>query len=100
LTSFNQLVHELIAGGVRRHKFSLHEMDLLLDLNACRIRKSAQPEMLRRYLKAVQQHAGDDGGSPMRLSFFIQAGTRKRVSADSCERESNFAKMEPGLSSK
>lgn len=80
LTSFNQLVHEFIGGSTRRHKFTPHEMEFLLDLQASHIRKSAQPDLLRRYLKVLQRHAGAGGEAPpLRLSVFIEAGGRKRV---------------------
>lgn len=78
LTSFNQLVHEFIGGSVRRHKFTPHEMEFLLDLQASHIRKSAQPDLLRRYLKVVQQRAVAGEEAPLRLSVFIETGTRRR----------------------
>lgn len=95
LASFNQLVHELIGGEVRRHKFTSHEMELLLDLHACGIRKSARAELLRRYLKVLQQRAGQGDDCYMRLSLFIEISGRKRDSSamEGC----NF---EPGLSSR
>ena len=55
LTSFSQLVQELINGAVRRHTFSPWELELLLDLQTCRARKSARAELLRRYLYSTPQ---------------------------------------------
>jgi hypothetical protein len=72
LTSFSQLVQELINGAVRRHTFSPWELELLLDLQMCRARKSARAELLRRYLKAVQQQFALDGSSFLRLADFIE----------------------------
>ncbi|MGH9583918.1 MAG: hypothetical protein ACRD4O_13380 [Bryobacteraceae bacterium] len=99
LTSFNQLIHEFIGGAVRRHKFTLHELEFLLDLQACNVRKSAQPDMLRRYLKVVQQRAGEGAEVPMRLSVFIETGARKRVSRPG-QNLGEIGACEPGLSSK
>lgn len=96
LTSFNQLVHEFIGGTVRRHKFTPHELQFLLDLQACRIRKSAQPDLLRRYLKVVQR-AGAEG--PPRLSVFVQNGVRKRAPKPSQPAIENSPESRPGLSS-
>ena len=80
LTSLNQLVHEIIGGAVRRHTFTQWELELLLDLQTCRIRKSSRPEVLRRYLKAVQQHFADGALDPLRLSTFLeQENQRSRV---------------------
>jgi hypothetical protein len=72
LTSFSQLVQELIGGAVRRHTFSPWELELLLDLQMCRIRKSARAEVLRRYLKAVQQQFAADPSSFLRLADYIE----------------------------
>jgi hypothetical protein len=54
-------------------------MEFLLDLQASHIRKSAQPDLLRRYLKVVQKRAGAGGEAPLRLSVFIETGSRKRA---------------------
>lgn len=96
LTSFNQLVHEFIGGTVRRHKFTPHELQFLLDLQACHIRKSAQPDLLRRYLKVVQR-AGAEG--PPRLSVFVQNGVRKRPPKPTQEASETPSESQSGLSS-
>ena len=72
LSSLNQLVHEIIGGGVRRNTFTQWELELLLDLQTCRIRKGARPEVLRRYLKAVQRHFADGALDPLRLTTFLE----------------------------
>ena len=78
LTSFSQLVQELIGGAIRRHTFSPWELELLLDLQACRIRKSSRADVLRRYLKAVQQQFTSEASSPLRLTHFVEREYRKR----------------------
>ncbi len=78
LTSFNQLVQDVIGGTVRRNTFTQWELELLLDLQTCRIRKSARPEVLRRYLKAVQQHFAQGATSPLRLSAFLEREAQER----------------------
>jgi len=80
LTSFSQLVQELIGGAVRRHTFAPRELELLLDLQSCSIRKSARPDLLRRYLKAVQQKFALDRSEPLRLSHFVEGEQRRRRS--------------------
>ncbi len=72
LTSFSQLVQEIIVGVVRRNTFTPLELELLLDLQNCRIRKSARADVLRRYLKALQQQFALDGSNPLRLSYFLE----------------------------
>jgi hypothetical protein len=72
MTSINRLVHEIIGGSMRRHTFSQWELELLLDLQTCRVRKSARSELLRRYVRAVQQHFLDGAVSPLRLATFLE----------------------------
>jgi len=76
LTSFSQFVQELIGGVVRRHTFTRLELDLLLDLQNCGLRKSSRPEVLRRYLKAVQQQFASDASNPPRFSHFLEQYAR------------------------
>jgi len=78
LASFSQLVQEVINGSVRRHIFTPCELELLLDLQSSRIRKSSKPDVLRRYLRAVQQHFAEES-SLLRLSSFLQRENEKRV---------------------
>ena len=69
--SFSQLVQELISGTVRRHTFTPSELELLLDLQNSRIRKSSRPDVLRRYLRATQLHIAQQG-SLLRFSKFME----------------------------
>lgn len=71
LTSLNQLVHDIIGGSVRRHTFSQWELELLLDLQTCNLRRGARAEMLRRYVRAVQQHFTTGAVGPLRLAEFL-----------------------------
>lgn len=81
MTSFNQLVQELISGTVQRHVFTQWELELLLDLQTCAIRKCARADVLRRYLKAVQQHFSEGASSLLRLSAFVEQESRTRTSS-------------------
>jgi hypothetical protein len=77
-TSFCQLLQQLIAGNVRRNVFTQREMDLLLDLEMTYMRKSSRPEMLRRYLKAVQRQHATGASEPLRFSSFLESETQAR----------------------
>ncbi len=85
LTLLSQLVQEVIGGTLRRNTFTQCELHLLLDLQACRIRKSTKPDILRRYLKAVQQNLAVDASAPMRFSHFFEK-EQHRVAAQSAQR--------------
>jgi hypothetical protein len=93
LTSFNQLVQDVIGGTVRRNTFTQWELELLLDLQTCRIRKSARPEVLRRYLKAVQQHFAQGGTSPLRLSAFLEREAQERETQNNLSAERAGAQL-------
>lgn len=69
--SFSQLVQELISGTVRRHTFTPSELELLLDLQNSRIRKSSKPDVLRRYLRAAQAQFAQQA-SVLRFSKFME----------------------------
>ena len=77
-TSFLQLVQELIGGVIRRHTFTQWELELLLDLQTSRIRKSSRPDVLRRYLRTVQQQNNQGALIPARLSNFLAAELAQR----------------------
>ena len=78
LASFSQLVQELITGSVRRHTFTPFELELLLDLQRSRLRKSSRPEALRRYLRAVHQQFAEQS-SLLRLATFLERENEKRA---------------------
>ena len=78
LTSLNQLVHEIIGGTVRRNTFTQWELELLLDLQTCRLRKNARAEVLRRYVRAVQQHFAKGAADMLRLSTFLERENEPR----------------------
>ena len=79
--SFNQLIQELISGVIRRHTFSQWELDLLLDLQLSRMGKTARTDLLRRYLKYVQQQQAAGALTPPRLGPYLAARNEARLAA-------------------
>ncbi|MCU1291947.1 MAG: hypothetical protein JWP08_797 [Bryobacterales bacterium] len=77
MTALHQLVQEIIGGSVRRNTFTQWELELLLDLQLCSIRKGTRSETLRRYLRAVQQEFTRGSVSPLRLSAFLDAENQR-----------------------
>jgi hypothetical protein len=92
LASFNQLVQELISGTVQRHVFTQWELELLLDLQTCSIRKCARADVLRRYLKAVQQHFAENASTLLRLSAFVEQESHRPPPAREASPASDSAK--------
>jgi hypothetical protein len=77
-TSFTQLIQELANASVHRNLFTTWELELLLDLQQSRLRKSARGDALRRYLRAVQLSQANGAGQPPRFStFLLEAAPRK-----------------------
>jgi hypothetical protein len=98
--SFNQLVQELISGTVQRHVFTQWELELLLDLQTCSIRKCARADVLRRYLKAVQQQFTDNASNLLRLSAFVEQENEQRTSTRADTPAAPAVHRATGLSSK
>jgi len=77
INRFNRLVKELLQGEVRRNCFEPWEVDLLLDLQECRLTRSRRDEALRRYQRAVRHQIERGQIPPIRLSQFIGHRARK-----------------------
>jgi hypothetical protein len=71
-TSLQRLVQDLITGVAKRHKITQWELEFLLDLQNSRLRKSNWDGVLRKYLRAVQQHSVEGMLEPPRLCAFIE----------------------------
>lgn len=77
LNSYLQLIQDIIGGTVRRHTFTRMELDLLLDVQASRMRKTAKNEVLRRYLRATQQQFATEGSVSLRFARFWEGEHHK-----------------------
>jgi hypothetical protein len=69
--SYFQLIQEVIDGAKRRNTFSPWELELMLDLEVSRLRKSSRPAVLRRYLRFVQTESMQ-APRPTRFSAFTE----------------------------
>jgi hypothetical protein len=78
--SYFQLIQDLIDGATRRHIFSQWELDLLLDLDASRLRKSSRPEALRRYLRSIHSESGE-AAEPLKFAIFMESENLHRRAA-------------------
>jgi hypothetical protein len=79
--SFTQLIQELASGNIRRNLFTQWELDLLLDLQLSRLRKSSRMDALRRYLKAVQLSQANGATEPPRFQTFMEQTMPKKAAA-------------------
>ena len=72
LNRFNRLIGELLRGTMSRNVFQSWEIDLLLDLETCRIPEKRRPDVLRQYQKAVTRQLETSFGPPMTLSRYLE----------------------------
>ena len=77
INRFNRLVKEILAGEVRRTCFQPWEVDVLLDLQDCKLTRSRRDEALRRYQRAVQHQLERGQVPPIKLCEFIGRRARK-----------------------
>jgi hypothetical protein len=84
LNRFNRLLGEVMEGDFRRNSFLPWELDILMDMESCRLERRRRLEILRQYRRAVQHQLEKSSGPPMKLSAFLEiraerALTQKRV---------------------
>lgn len=79
LGQFNRVIQELIQGGMKRSSFQRWELEFLLDVDLCRIRKSSRAEVLRRYQRAVQKRISSGEPGFPKLSTFVETERARRA---------------------
>ncbi len=70
-----------MSGTVRRNRFTQWELDLLLELQLTKLRKSARVDVLRRYLRAVQQCHALGVAEPPKFSVFLAQTPQRKAAA-------------------
>ncbi len=78
LYRFNRLMRELLNGTIKRNTFQPWEIELLLDIDACKLKGPARWQILRQYQRAVQREMEDGATRPMKLSEYLSKRRRKR----------------------
>ena len=71
LGRFNRLMAELARGVITRNHFAPWEIELLLDLQSCKLEPRRRSETLRQYQRAVERQMEKGPGPPMKLSDFL-----------------------------
>ena len=71
LNRFNRLMGELMRGAITRNVFQPWEIDLLLDIETCRLDRRRRLEIMRQYQKAVERQMSTGSGPPMKLSAYL-----------------------------
>jgi hypothetical protein len=81
LNQFRRLVRDIQRGLITRNTFQPWQIELLLDIEACHLDWRLRPEILRRYEKAVERQLEMGGGTPMKLSEFLQLRAKRNESS-------------------
>lgn len=75
---FRKLVGELMRGTLTRNTFAPWEIEILLDIENCRLKTRQRMEILRQYQRAVEKQLDRGPGPPMKLSEFLQVKSTRR----------------------
>ncbi len=79
LAQFNLLMGELLYGGMHRGKFRPWEIDLLLDIEGCKLRGSDKRKFLLEYHNAVQAQLQEGADLPTRFSEYLEQRELNRI---------------------
>ncbi len=81
LGRFNRLMQDLFRESPNRNCFYPWEIEILLDIQSCRLRESSRRDTLRRYQRVVQRQLEQGGTMPLKLSEFLdrERGRRRAV---------------------
>ncbi len=71
LARFNRLMQEILRGAMNRNTFHPFEIEILLDIEACRLKEAGKRDLIRRYQKAVQRAMEKGVAQPMKLSEYL-----------------------------
>lgn len=82
LNRFNRLIGEVIRGALARNCFQPWEVEILMDLENCRLERPRRMEILRQYQRAVERQLETGPGPPMKLSRFLAVRARRREQAE------------------
>lgn len=77
LNRFRRLIGELQRGLIARNCFDEWEIEILMDLENCRLNRRHRIEVLRRYCKVVEKQMEEGEAVPMKLSQFLAMHARK-----------------------
>ena len=77
LNRFRKLIGELTRGAVVRNSFYPWEVEILLDIEGCKLEPRRRLDLLRQYQRAVEKQLETGPGPPMKLSEFLEAKVRR-----------------------
>jgi hypothetical protein len=97
---FQRLIAEVIRGETRRTVFQSWEVDLLIDIEACKLNPKRRVGTLGQYLRAVERQLDREPGPPMKLSEFLEqrrAASGRSAARRPPEDRDRRASITPGI---
>jgi hypothetical protein len=76
---FERLLGEVMRGTLARNAFLPWELDILVDMETCRLDGRRRMDILTQYRKAVSRQMRTGPGPPMKLSEFLAVRARRRA---------------------
>lgn len=77
LREFNRLMTDLLQGRMQRNGFRRWEIEILLDLETCKLRRSTRRDTMRRYHQAMTRRL-ENGESLQLVSEYLEIRRRRR----------------------
>jgi hypothetical protein len=78
LNRFRRLIGEVIRGVLARNSFQPWEVEILMDLENCKLERRRRLDILRQYQRAVERQMSTGPGPPMKLSEFLVLRAQRR----------------------
>jgi hypothetical protein len=82
LGRFNRLMGELARGVITRNNFTPWEVELLLDIQTCKLESRRKSDTMRQYQRAVERQMESGPGPPMKLSEFLTMRANRSAKTD------------------
>jgi hypothetical protein len=76
---FERLLDGVMRGALARNTFQQWEVDILVDLSACRLDGRRRTDILTQYRNAVERQIRTGPGPPMKLSEFLAIRALRRA---------------------
>jgi hypothetical protein len=78
LNRFKRLIGEVLRGALARNSFQRWEVEILMDLEGCKLERRRRMDILRQYQRAVERQMQYGPGPPMKLSEFLVIREKRR----------------------
>lgn len=72
LAQFNLVMAEVLQGEMSRSKFQHWEIDILLDIADCNLRRSAKRKILQEYQNIVEAELKKGASLPLKFSKYVE----------------------------